>query len=123
MQYLALIMQPKADPFQAKPHNIIGPQVRFARQTIEEDACLCFLFHSADPRIIEVQYGYPFRSRRQRLKQFRLSACDGFLRTRAFRMDSAYIRYNPYLWQGDITEEGNLTRHVKAHFQHSTLIA
>ena len=39
---------------QAQALDLICPKMRFGRQTIEEDSCLCLLFHFADPRVIKV---------------------------------------------------------------------
>src|ERR671925_274249 len=91
VQRLTPIMQTKADPLQAKTNDIIRPESRLRRETVEEDPRLRFFFHLAHPGIIEVQNCHALRGRRQRLNQLRFSAGDGFLRTCSFRMNSANI--------------------------------
>ena len=106
-----------------QPHtlDIIGPQVGFGTQPVEEDTRLRTFGHFLHPGIIVVQNGHPIR--RQGFDQLRLAPEDGFLRPGAFGVHGADVGHHADLRAGDVAQQGNLAGNVETHFKHGPLVA
>ncbi len=113
-------MQPEAHPIQPQPLDLVGPQVGLRRQAVEEHTGAAFGRHAPHPGVIVVQDGHPIR--RQGFDQFGLAAGDGFLRAGTLRVHRPHQRDHTDHRPGDLAQEGNLARHVEAHFQHRTFV-
>ena len=120
MQGFMPVVQLEANAFQPKSFHIIGPQVSFRIEPVEENARFGQFGHLGYPRIIQVEDGYTVAG--QGLDQFGFAAEDGFLGTGPFGMYRADIGDHANSWLGNLAEQGNFAWNVKAHFQNRPLI-
>ena len=100
MQGFMLVMQTEPDAFQPKPFNVIGPQVSFRIEPVEEDACLGQFGHFGYPRVIQVEDGDTILG--QGLNQFGFAAENGFLGSGPFGVNGADIGDHADLWLGNL---------------------
>ena len=96
------VVQTEADAFQPQAFHIIGPQVSFRIETVEEYARRGQFGHFGYPRVIQVENGNPVAG--QGLHQFRFAAEDGFLRPRPFSVDRADVGDNANFWLGNFAQ-------------------
>ncbi len=113
-------MQAEADAFQAQPFHLVGPQVGFAVQAIEENPRPGEFGHFCNQESSRLRMATPSggRARTSSDLPWKMASCE----PARLGVDRADIGHHAHMRQGDLAQEGDFAGDIKTHFQHGPFV-